>query len=116
AACGLALAPAARPPATTTTISRASRTRVIGARCTRARRRRPAPPVDGDRHGASSPLASLGRGREPQVDDATLDGDPDVCREARTVPWHVELRAQRDELRVDCDNAPAHRDPESGPS
>ena len=85
-------------------------------RCTRTPPTAGAPglPVDGDRDAAPAPGSGLGRAREPEVDDAALDGGSDVGGEARPVPRDVQIRAERDELRVDGDDALADGDAERG--
>src|SRR6187431_3504065 len=57
--------------------------------------------VDGDRDGAPAPLTGLCRRGEPEVDDPALDRVADIGSEPGPVPGHVQLRAERDELRVD---------------
>ena len=91
-----------------------SRCRLTSELCSGRRRRRRRLAIDRDRDGAAAPLARLRRAREPEVDDAPLDRVADVGREPWPVARDVQLRAQRDQLRIDGDDALAHRYAERG--
>src|SRR5262245_16553665 len=70
--------------------------------------------IDRDRDRPPTPALGLGGRREPEVDDPTFDRVPHVGCEARSVPGDVELRAERNQLGVDGDDAPADGDAEGG--
>src|SRR5262245_53456016 len=72
----------------------------------------PTSAIDRDRDRPPTPPLGLGGGGEPEVDDPTPDRIAHIGGETGPIARDVELRAERDQLGVDCDDAPANRDPE----
>src|SRR5262245_58697679 len=111
---GAALVATALTTAPTIAVATTSAKRLTRRLCTGARRRRTWSAVDRDRDGPATPLAGLRSGGEPEVDDLALDRVSDVRGEPRPVAGDVELRPERNELRVDGDDALADGNAECG--
>src|SRR5690242_10342447 len=70
--------------------------------------------VQGDGDRPSPPGESLGEGREPQVDGGAADAAPHVGCNALAVPRDRHARAERDDGRIDRDDAEADGEARGG--